>query len=172
MASRHGAIMNSFLNRICAVSIASSCLLALLASISHAQSSRSGDGVPPYENDLLRLVSIVGSLEFLHPLCERQPRGVWRDQMANLLEAEEPVPARRARIMATYNKAYALLEQVHNTCTPAAEAILQRYETEAVELTRTMATKYRPVLPTPVEPGEEGAEDGASAQAASTDSAQ
>lgn len=164
--------MNSDSNRIRAVSIAGLILLPLLLGSAHAQSAPSGDGLPPYENELLRLVSIMGSLEFLHPLCERHPRGVWRAQMANLLEAEEPVPARRARIMATYNKAFALLEQVHNTCTPAAEAILLRYETEAVELTRIMATKYRPVLPAPAEVAEGGADEAATEEAASAEEAQ
>lgn len=155
-------------NRIRAVSFAGLCLLPLLLGSAHAQSAPSGDGLPPYENELLRLVSIMGALEFLHPLCERHPRGVWRDQMANLLEAEEPTPARRARIMATYNKAFAILEQVHNTCTPAAQTILRRYETEAVELTRVMATKYRPVQPVPAEADAENDSDDASAEAADT----
>lgn len=155
-------------NRIRAVSFAGLCLLPLLLGSAHAQSAQSGDGLPPYENELLRLVSIMGALEFLHPLCERHPRGVWRDQMANLLEAEEPTPARRARIMATYNKSFAILEQVHNTCTPAAQTILRRYETEAVELTRVMATNYRPVQPVPEETDAENDSDDASAGAADT----
>jgi len=151
--------MNSELYRFRAVAIVGLLLSLLLFGPAHAQSNTSNNGQPPYENELLRLVSIMGSLEFLHPLCERHPRGVWRAQMANLLEAEEPVPARRARIMATYNKAFALLEQVHNSCTPAAEAILTRYETEAVELTRIMATKYRPVQPALTETSAQSAEE-------------
>nr|WP_306265386.1 TIGR02301 family protein [Pararhizobium sp. IMCC3301] len=130
--------------RIRAVSFFAVCLLPVLMMSAHGQAARPGDGQPPYETDLLRLVSIIGSLEFLHPLCKRQPSGVWKAQMAGLLEAEEPVPARRARMMASYNKAYALLEQLYRTCTPAAELITQRYETEAIELTRLMATTYRP----------------------------
>lgn len=157
--------MISYSNRIRAVCLTGLCLFPLLLGSVQAQSNSSDDGLPPYEDELLRLVSIMGSLEFLHPLCGRQPRGVWRDQMANLLEAEEPVPARQARIMATYNKAFALLEQVYNTCTPAAQAILLRYETEAIALTRIMATKYRPVQPVPSETPEEGASEEAAATA-------
>lgn len=171
MLSRHGAVMISD-SRIRAVSFAGLCLLPLLLGSANAQSAQSGDGLPPYENELLRLVSIMGSLEFLHPLCKRHPRGVWRDQMTNLLEAEEPVPARRARIMATYNKAFAILEQVHNTCTPAAQTILRRYETEAVELTRALATNYRPVQAVPAEASEESAVDDASAEAPEAATAQ
>lgn len=113
-----------------------------------AQVSRAGNELPPYEQGLLRLVTIIGSLEFLHPLCDLQNKGVWKAQMTDLLEAEEPSPARRARMMATYNKSYEVLEQVHRTCTPTVRLILKRYEAEAVELTRTLATTYRPVAPT------------------------
>lgn len=133
--------------RFCAVSFVAACLLPVLMLSAQGQTARPGDGQPPYETDLLRLVSIIGSLEFLHPLCKRQASGVWKAQMANLLEAEEPVPARRARMMASYNKAYTLLEQVYRTCTPAAELVLQRYEAEAIELTRLMTTTYRPAQP-------------------------
>ncbi|MEP0519718.1 MAG: TIGR02301 family protein [Hyphomicrobiales bacterium] len=121
--------------------------LLLMPDMAEAQAVRTGNEQPPYEESLLRLVTIVGSLEFLHPLCERQNKGVWKAQMANLLEAEEPSPARRARMMATYNKSYEVLEQVHRTCSPTVELILQRYEAEAVELTRELATTYRPVAP-------------------------
>ncbi len=149
--------MISISARIRAVFIATMCVIPMLLGSAQGQTQSSDDGLPPYEDELLRLVSIMGSLEFLHPLCGQHPRGVWRDQMANLLDAEEPVPARRARIMAAYNKAYALLEQVYKTCTPAAQAILQRYETEAVELTRIMATNYRPIQAAPVEETDENA---------------
>lgn len=145
MRARHGARMKRL--QITAPLLSVLTALFLLPASSMAQVSRAGNDLPPYEEGLLRLVTIVGSLEFLHPLCERQAKGVWKAQMANLLEAEEPSPARRARMMATYNKAYAVLQQVHRTCTPTVETILTRYETEAVELTRLMATTYRPVAP-------------------------
>jgi uncharacterized protein (TIGR02301 family) len=151
--------MISISAHIRSVLIASVCVIPMLLGSAQGQTQTSDDGLPPYEDELLRLVSIMGSLEFLHPLCGQHPRGVWRDQMANLLDAEEPVPARRARIMAAYNKAFALLDQVYKTCTPAAQAILQRYETEAVELTRTMATNYRPIQAAPAEATDDSASD-------------
>lgn len=145
MRARHGArMMKLRLNHIFSGALAT---LLLLPATGIAQDNRAGNEQPPYEDSLLRLVTIVGSLEFLHPLCERQDKGVWKAQMANLLEAEEPSPARRARMMATYNKSYAVLEQVHRTCTPTVELILERYEAEAVELTRDLAITYRPVAP-------------------------
>lgn len=145
MRARHGARMMYY--RLYPLFLNAFVALLLVATTANAQVSRAGNEQPPYEDSLLRLVTIVGSLEFLHPLCERQNKGVWKAQMANLLEAEEPSPARRARMMATYNKSYAVLQQVHRTCTPTVQLILERYEAEAVELTREMATIYRPVAP-------------------------
>lgn len=147
MRALHGARMKKL--RIHSILLcALTALLLMPTTSSIAQVSRAGNELPPYEQGLLRLVTIIGSLEFLHPLCDLQNKGVWKAQMANLLEAEEPSPARRARMMATYNKSFEVLEQVHRTCTSTVQLILQRYEAEAVELTRTLATTYRPVAPT------------------------
>lgn len=164
MRARHGARM-----MICSFRKTLFCALSALLLVQTpglAQSNRASEEAPPYEQGLLRLVTIIGSLEFLHPLCDRQNKGVWKSQMANLLEAEEPSPARRARMMASYNKAYEVLEQVHRSCTPNVKLILERYETEAVELTRVMATTYRPIAPQPKE--EAAVEDATAGEAEAT----
>ena len=164
MRARHGAPMKR--PRIHSLLVCALLVLNLAPATSFAQGSRVGNELPPYEQGLLRLVTILGSLEFLHPLCDLQNKGVWKAQMANLLEAEEPSPARRARMMATYNKSYEVLEQVHRTCTQTVRLILTRYETEAVELTRTLATTYRPVAQTADEPA--GAQTPTEGDAATT----
>src|SRR3954464_15367925 len=50
----------------------------------------------PYDADLLRLTEIMGALHFLVQLCEGEGASQWRDQMAALLDAEQPDDQRRA----------------------------------------------------------------------------
>lgn len=106
---------------------------------------QTSDGLPPYEADLVRLVSLLGTLEYLQPLCRQEDLGIWQAQMANLLEAENPTPPRRQKLTARYNEAYRALEQIHHNCTPAADLIRARSVEEAVALTAKLAEEFRPL---------------------------
>ncbi|WP_208541854.1 TIGR02301 family protein, partial [Bartonella capreoli] len=50
---------------------------------------------PPYETKLLRLSEILGSLHYLQNLCST-PTNQWYNYMSALIEAEQPMPQRRA----------------------------------------------------------------------------
>ena len=59
---------------------------------------------PPYEDQLLRLSEILGAIHYLRHLCAYDEKEVWREQMAAILDAEEPEEP-RARASSTASTA-------------------------------------------------------------------
>jgi uncharacterized protein (TIGR02301 family) len=97
---------------------------------------------PPYEQQLQRLAEILGALHYLRPLCGAEEPAVWRDQMDQLLEAEEPTPERRARLVSQFNHGFSSFASVYRSCTPAAFAAVDRYMAEGTRLTRDITARY------------------------------
>lgn len=97
---------------------------------------------PPYEGELSRLAEILGALHYLRPLCGAQEGGRWRGEMQALIEAEAPTPARRGRMIASFNRGFSTYEQVYRTCTDAAGLAIHRYLDEGARLSREIATRY------------------------------
>lgn len=95
----------------------------------------------PYEQSLLRLAEVLGSLHYLRNLCGEQG-DAWRGEMEKLLETENPDPQRRARFVAGFNRGYRSFETVYATCTASAVESIRRYVKEGEELTRDVATRY------------------------------
>lgn len=97
---------------------------------------------PPYEHQLQRLAEILGALHYLRPLCGAEEPAVWRDQMDQLLAAEEPTPERRARLVSQFNHGFSSFASVYRSCTPAALAAVDRYMAEGTRLTRDITARY------------------------------
>lgn len=97
---------------------------------------------PPYELQLQRLAEILGALHYLRPLCGAEEPAVWRDQMDQLLAAEEPTPERRARLVSQFNHGFSSFASVYRSCTPAALAAVDRYMAEGTRLTRDITARY------------------------------
>jgi uncharacterized protein (TIGR02301 family) len=97
---------------------------------------------PPYESQLLRLSEILGALHYLRPLCGADEDQLWRQQMEDLIAAEEPNEARRARLTDRFNLGYSSFASVYRTCTPAAVAAVDRYQREGVKITRDITARY------------------------------
>lgn len=97
---------------------------------------------PPYEQQLQRLAEILGALHYLRPLCGAEEPAVWRDQMDQLLAAEEPTPERRARLVSQFNHGFSSFASVYRSCTPAALAAVDRYMAEGTRLTRDITARY------------------------------
>jgi uncharacterized protein (TIGR02301 family) len=97
---------------------------------------------PPYEQQLQRLAEILGALHYLRPLCGAEEPAVWRDQMDQLLAAEDPTPERRARLVSQFNHGFSSFASVYRNCTPAALAAIERYIAEGARLTRDITTRY------------------------------
>ncbi|MEZ5781918.1 MAG: TIGR02301 family protein [Rhizobiaceae bacterium] len=94
-----------------------------------------------YEQDLLRLAEVLGSLHYLRNLCGEKGEA-WRGQMEKLLEVENPDPQRRTRFIARFNRGYRSFEAVYTSCTASAVESIRRYMKEGETLTRDVAARY------------------------------
>lgn len=98
---------------------------------------------PPYEGEMARLSEILGALHYLRPLCGASvENGRWRGEMEQLLEAEQPAPERRGRMIASFNRGYFTYEQTYRSCTDAAGLAIDRFLGEGARLSRDIATRY------------------------------
>lgn len=117
----------------------SSALVALTLLALPGQTARAAES--PFENDLVRLSEILGSLHYLRNLCGESGQD-WRGRMEALLQAESPDEARRARFVASFNRGYRSFETTYATCTPSALEAIARYIREGEALSRDTATRY------------------------------
>ncbi|MDQ6437990.1 TIGR02301 family protein [Mesorhizobium sp. LHD-90] len=95
----------------------------------------------PFEDNLLRLSEILGSLHFLRNLCGEKG-GRWRGEMGTLLAIENPDPERKARLVARFNRGYRAFAGNYTVCTAAAVEATGRYIKEGEQLSRETAVRY------------------------------
>lgn len=106
-----------------------------------AQAPPAGD--PPYMPQLTRLAEILGAVHFLQNLCGKSAdRSVWRQDMAALLEAENPDPERRARLVAAFNRGYRGFAETYRSCTDSARVSIERYRVEGSKIAREIVARY------------------------------
>lgn len=89
----------------------------------------------------MRLAEVLGSLHYLRNLCG-ETGDQWRLQMEKLIESERPDPARRARLVASFNHGYRSFDGVYVSCTASATEAIARYMKEGEELTREIVVRY------------------------------
>lgn len=116
--------------RVCAIAL----VLAAVTAPSAAQPA-------PYDDRLNRLAELLGSIHYLRNLCST-PSNVLRDQMNELLDVEQPDQARRARLIASFNRGYRTFDSVHVGCTPVAREAADRYTQEARAVARELVVTY------------------------------
>ena len=98
---------------------------------------------PPYMLQLTRLAEILGAVHFLQNLCGRSAdRAVWRQDMAALLEAENPSPERRAKLVAAFNRGYRGFAETYRSCTDSARVAIERYRQEGSKIAREIVARY------------------------------
>ena len=95
----------------------------------------------PYDEKLMRLAEVLGSLHYLRSLCG-EDNNPWRNEMQALLEAEKPDPERRARLVARFNHGYRSFWSVHVQCTDTAVAAIDRYMAEGAKLSGEIIARY------------------------------
>lgn len=95
----------------------------------------------PFEQPLMRLAEVLGSLHYLRNLCG-ETGNQWRDEMQQLLASENPQPDRRARFVASFNRGYRSFDGVYVSCTASATEAISRYMKEGEALSRDIATRY------------------------------
>lgn len=102
----------------------------------------SNDGLPPYEPQLERLASLMGTLAYLRDLCGKGDGADWRNRMNALLESEAKTQTRRERLAGAYNRGFRGYEVTYRACTPSAELVIARAIEEGDRLTRDLSSRY------------------------------
>ena len=91
---------------------------------------------------LLRLSEILGAIHYLRTLCGSGEGNKWRDTMNGILEAEEPLPNRKARLIAHFNRGYRTFYGSYSSCTPLALLAVERYMEEGTLLSKQITDRY------------------------------
>lgn len=94
-----------------------------------------------YEPDLLQLAQVLGSIHYLRNLCG-EPTSVWRDEMTALISAEDPDPATKARLTASFNRGYRAYAGVYTVCTASAVAAIDGFMAQGKRLASDILTRY------------------------------
>jgi uncharacterized protein (TIGR02301 family) len=98
---------------------------------------------PPYEDRLLRLAEILGSIQYLRNLCNSEGETGWLESMQALLDSETAdEPDRRTRLTAGYNRGFRTFASVYTTCTSSALVAEQRYRHEGATLIAEIVARY------------------------------
>jgi len=114
--------------------------IAVVALLS-AEPGRAAGVEAPFEQPLMRLAEVLGSLHYLRNLCG-ETGNQWRDEMERLLASESPQPERKARFVASFNRGYRSFDGVYVACTASATEAISRYMKEGEALSRDIATRY------------------------------
>jgi uncharacterized protein (TIGR02301 family) len=114
----------------------------LIAAVAAPASVRAQDAAAPFDGDLLRLAEILGTLHYLRGICGANEGQKWRGEMQALVDAETPSGARRARMIASFNRGYNGFQQTYRTCTPAATVAIRRYLEEGSKISRDLTARY------------------------------
>lgn len=97
---------------------------------------------PAYNDEMLRLAEILGSLHYIRELCGADEGQLWRTQMEDLLQKEEPTPDRRAALIAHFNRGFRGFQSSYRECTSAAIEANERYLFEGSKLAGLISTRY------------------------------
>ena len=98
--------------------------------------------IAPYDDKLLRLAEVLGSVHYLRNLCGANEPEQWRDIMSKLIDAEKPGPQRKARLIARFNRGYRAFDESYTTCTQSAIIASERYMKEGAELAGQITARY------------------------------
>lgn len=97
---------------------------------------------PVYEASLLRLAEVLGSLYFLRGICGGNDAESWRADMQAILAAEQPGPARKARLVARFNHGFETFNAMHESCTAASRRAMGLYLEEARRTVSDVRLRY------------------------------
>jgi uncharacterized protein (TIGR02301 family) len=103
-----------------------------------AQVASNPSDARPYDDKLLRLSDILGSVHFLRELCGHSDGQLWREKMRELTDAEGSSALRRAKLARGFNNGYRNYSRSYTTCTPSAETATTRLITEGAEIAETL----------------------------------
>lgn len=133
--------------------LAASLLLSLVALPALAASSKAEPSPPappvdagtpaPYDEQLLRLGEILGSVSYLRHLCVPNDPEDWRQAMQKLLDTEtKDEPKRKERMTAAFNRGYRSFASVYTDCTSQAMTAEQQYRNEGATLAAEITARF------------------------------
>ncbi|MDK1384886.1 TIGR02301 family protein [Sinorhizobium sp. 8-89] len=97
----------------------------------------------PYDQRLIRLAEILGSVHYLRNLCLKAEEDTWRRSTQELLDKETgDEPKRRERLTAAFNRGYRTFASVYTTCTEPATLAEQRYRAEGATLASEIVARF------------------------------
>lgn len=97
----------------------------------------------PYDDKLVQLAEILGSIDFIRNLCERDSEPQWKAMMGQLLESDaRDEPARREKLTAAYNRGYRTFSAIQTRCSAQLRATAERYRIEGATLATEITTRY------------------------------
>ena len=98
--------------------------------------------LPAYNDQMLRLAEILGSLHYLRELCGADEGQLWRDQMLNIMDKEEPTEERRAELVARFNRGFRTYREIYRSCTPPAVQAVELYIRQGIRLAGEIPNRY------------------------------
>ena len=96
---------------------------------------------PPYQAQLERLSSVMGSLYYLAPLCGHTEID-WRGEMAKIIERELPDEDRRARLVGQFNAGFTEFARQHSFCGYATKQTIERFLIDAADISQDIFARY------------------------------
>ncbi len=103
------------------------------------QGQKNEDDVRPYDEKLSRLSELLGSIHFLRELCGANEGQQWRERMKDILDVEGTSALRRARLTRSFNTGWRLFSRTYSSCTPSAQATVQKFLAEASTLSEGLS---------------------------------
>lgn len=97
---------------------------------------------PAYNDKMLRLAEILGSIHYLRELCGAGDGMVWREQMENVIESEEPTPERKAALIGRFNHGFRSYREIYRECTPTAVEAVNLYMQQGTKLAGEIPSRY------------------------------
>jgi len=107
--------------------------IAMAGVTSNAAFAQTASDTKPYDEKLIRLAEILGSIHFLRELCSNEDGQAWRERMRELIEAEGATALRRARLTRSFNKGYRNYTS-HGTCSESHRAAIMRFMVEGAQI--------------------------------------
>lgn len=96
----------------------------------------------PYDDKLLRMSEILGSVHYLRNLC-KGGESEWRLLMERILaEDTKNEPQRAARLTAAFNRGYRAFASTYVSCTPQAIEAEEKYRAEGATLSTEIAARF------------------------------
>ena len=117
-------------------------VFSALTSTSVRPAFAQAEKIPPYENRLLRLSEIMGSLHFLTLPCRPNEGTIWHTKMKQILEVEAKTELRKAKLTERFNSGFSSFQATYRKCSSSAETAMTRYIAEAQVIVRNLTTDF------------------------------